>query len=98
MTNLATINTDTHEITANYAINGVWGNVVETNGYTLQEVLDDMLEFWNEADETTEPFEVTGIDEDADRTEITIEGIQIGEYGDRVETNTITVEIIAEKN
>ena len=51
------INTDTHKITASYMINNTYQwNDLDVNGYTMDEIVFDMLDFWNDSPETVDTF------------------------------------------
>ena len=66
MTN--TVSFDTHEIVAYYTLvhEGfeVWSDHIPTNGYALDECVEDMLEFWNNMDNSQRDFIVYEVDED----------------------------------
>ena|SRR5699024_8027782 len=66
MTN--TISFDTHEITAYYTIlhEGfeVWSDHIPVSGYTLASCVEDMLDFWNSAENSLTDFIVYEADED----------------------------------
>ena len=57
------INTDTHKITASYMINNtyVWHDI-DVNGFTLDEIAADMLEFWDGQIDTVEDFMIVDRD------------------------------------
>lgn len=56
--NLNTITTNTHTITASYTTNGSGNIPVETNGETLQEIVNDLVEFFNDGDDSNNDYEV----------------------------------------
>lgn len=57
------INTDTHRITASYMINNTyqWQDL-DVNGFTLDEIAADMLEFWDGQIDTVEDFTIVDRD------------------------------------
>ena len=57
------ITTDNHRITASYMINNtyVWHDI-DVNGFTLDEIVNDMLEFWNDPEEVFAAEEPDTID------------------------------------
>ena len=57
------ITTDTHKITASYMINSTYQwNDIDVNGYTLDEIAADMLEFWDGQIDTVEDFTIVDRD------------------------------------
>ena len=53
------INTDNHRITASftYAETYLWYDL-DVNGFTLDEIVKDMIRFWDSSPESAEAFEV----------------------------------------
>ena len=53
------ITTDTHKITASYTYEEtyLWYDL-DVNGYTLEEIVKDMIWFWDSSPEAAEAFEV----------------------------------------
>lgn len=97
MSTYTTITTDTHKIHAGYDINGIdYGLTFDTNGATLQEAIDDAIEFWNDTEGSHNDFTVTGEEENDGDYEITISGHVTDTYREEEPVNTITVTIIAE--
>ncbi|WP_297451757.1 hypothetical protein [uncultured Corynebacterium sp.] len=98
MNTYTTISADTHKIHAGYDINGIdYSLSFDTNGHTLQEVIDDAIEFWNEAEGSHHDFEVSSETENDGYVEITISGHITDVYNEGEPVNTITVTIIAEE-
>lgn len=51
------ITTTTHNITADYMINSTYQWLpLDINGDSFDEIVSDMLDFWNDQPETVEPF------------------------------------------
>ena len=50
--------TTTHDIRAAYTVDGTEWHELETNGDTFAETVDDVLEFWNDADNLAEAFRI----------------------------------------
>lgn len=90
------ITEDTHTITAYYEVEGEYNAAeFDLNGKNLHEMIQDALEFWQEAPESHGDFEITSetIDDDA---EIIIQGTVTNTAGDEEKTGTLTLHIEAE--
>lgn len=97
-TKYAAITTETHEISGQYYLDGTDYNLnFPLNGNTLQEMIDDALEFWNEAPESHGDFNISSEDNNDSETEIIIEGTVTNPAGDTTKTSTVEVTITAEK-
>lgn len=96
-----TVTTQTHTISAHYAINGVDGHHVDINGDTLAEIISDMVDFWNTSDGRATEFELDRIeDNDGDATAI-ISGEAVATDADGEPTDdmdAITVYVVARSN
>lgn len=75
------MNTDTHNIRATYTVGDSheW-HEIDVNGYTLTEIITDMLDFWNDADNCAEKFTVADkFNEDDATTVVEIVGAVYGD-------------------
>lgn len=92
----ANITKTTHTITSYYELEGA-DNAIEfdLNGENLHEMIQDALEFWQEAPESNGDFAITSetIDDDA---EIIIQGTVTNTAGDEEKTSALTLHIEAE--
>lgn len=69
------INTDTHHITANFTYNqGTDGGPLAVNCHTLDEIVNDIRDFYNDSEYTAEPFTVTNRVETDGEVVVTIKG------------------------
>lgn len=70
-----TITTDTHEIRAYYSIDGgIVTHEITKNGYTVEEIIDEMIRFLDWMPGLATPFEVTNNTTTEDGFKVTIEG------------------------
>ena len=94
------ITTDTHDIRATYTFAGTgeW-HEIDTNGYNLAEIIDDMLDFWNDGHNRDEVFTVANtFNEDDATTVVEIVGAVYGYRDGEVTTDivdTIIVQVTA---
>lgn len=96
-----TITTDTHEIRARYRLADFSGGYeIAISGYTLDEIIDDMIKFLDWLPGLATPFEVTDniATEDGFQVVIEGEGFRFNEDGDPTdETDRMTITIEGEK-
>lgn len=93
------ITTDTHDIRATYTVAGTgeW-HEIDVNGYNLTEIIDDMLTFWNEADNRAQKFTVANkFNEDDATTVVEIVGEVYGVDNGIVDTpiDAVIVQVTA---
>ena len=97
---MKTITTATHNIFASYTVDrtGEW-HEVDINGYDFAEIVDDMLDFWNEASNRAEEFAITRTFHQDDYTVVTeIVGAVYGHYDGVVDmsiVHTVTIQVTA---
>lgn len=90
----------THDIRASYTVNdtGEW-HEVDTNGYDFAEIVDDMLNFWNEASNRAEEFAIARTFHQDDYTVVTeIVGTVYSYRDGNIATDivdTVTVQVTA---
>lgn len=93
------ITTDTHDFRASYTVGDSheWHEIA-TNGYNLTEIVDDMLDFWNDADNRAEQFTVASkFNEDDATTVVEISGAVYGDDDGIVDTpiDAVIVQVTA---
>ena len=67
MSTIPAANADTHNIEARYEMhNGLYAFEINTNGYTLEEMTADMIEFFNDMHEAATEFELVDVIEQHD--------------------------------
>lgn len=93
------MNTDTHDIRASYTVGDSheW-HEIDVNGYDLTEIIADMLDFWNGADNRAEEFRVLRtFDQDDDTFVTEIDGAVYGDDDSIVDTpiDAILVQVTA---
>lgn len=70
-----TITTDTHTISAYYSIDGgIVTHEISKNGYTIEEIIDEMIAFLDWMPGLATPFEVTDSTATKEGFKVTIEG------------------------
>lgn len=98
------ITTATHNIRASYTVDrtGKWHEVDINdyiNGYDFAEIVDNMLDFWNEASNRAEEFAITRTFHQNDYTVVTeIVGTVYGRYDGVVDmsiVHTVTIQVAA---
>ena len=93
------ITTESHTVSAGYVIDGIdYGSRLDVDGYTLAEIISDMVDFWNCADERASEFEVDRIEYTDGDAEVTISGDVFTSDADgahTTDTNRIDVIITA---
>ena len=84
------MNPTTHIIRASYAVNGTEWHEVETNGDNFNEIVADMLDFWNDADNLTDKFTISHTFNPDSRTTVTeIVGKVYGYRDGNLTTDTV---------
>ena len=87
------ITTATHNIDASYMINNTHQWLpLDTNGDSLDEIVADMLDFWNLFEEAAEPFTVEDPKNVGDATVIELSG-RVLAYVDGLPSDTETDDI-----
>lgn len=95
---MTTITTATHTLKAYYTTGGPDSYHVDVNGDTLADVVQDMLDFWNDSPTSNRDFEVTEQTGDSEYTEVIIEGTETYQHQDNApETSDVRIVIIAEE-
>lgn len=94
--NLSEITDATHTFKAGYAINRIDSYPFDLENNNLQDIVNETLDFWNDAEETIEKFTVTNVSGNAESVEVTIEGLQKDITGESDDTYLITVNVIAD--
>ena len=92
-----TITTDTHTIRARYSIENGITHEISKNGYTIEEIISEMIEFANWMPGLANPFEVTSETCTDDGCRVTIEGryyrVDVdGDYTDETDSMIIVIE------
>lgn len=92
-----TINTDTHTISAYYAVDGeIATHEISKNGYTIEEIITEMIDFANWLPGLAAAFAVESDDRTDDGFQVTIKGKfyranEDGDLTDKTDTMTITI-------
>lgn len=91
------ITTATHTIRARYTIENGISHEISKNGYTIEEIISEMIEFANWMPGLATPFEVTSETRSGDDFRVTIEGRYYrvdmdGDYTDETNSMIIVIE------
>ena len=90
---------ESHRVSAGYQVDGTIAETpVSINGYTLNEIITDLVDFFNSMEEHADDFNVWKVTGDTEHLEIIIKGSLLRfdvDHGYKGESAPVTVSILA---